>query len=118
MARGWSGPEQALLRKMYVQGYTYEEIAASLSRTTDACRHKSSVLGLKRGDKSRVMVKPDKIGVAPDPYQAGWLQRIKGGRKASPHERGRDHWSWLAGWHDADMEQGVSYIDQLRANQA
>lgn len=111
MSKGWTGPEIELLRTMYKDGESFAAISAVLQRTSDACRHKASGIGLKDRGKALRVVKNDRsLSVLSTPYGEGRACRLRGGGKISPHSIGREHWSWLAGWHDADMELGVSYI--------
>lgn len=111
MSKGWTRPEIERLRAMYKGGESFAAISAVLRRTSDACRQKASSIGLKDRGKSLRVVKSDRaVSELSTPYGNGRACRLRGGGKISPHSIGREHWSWLAGWHDADMELGVSYI--------
>lgn len=51
-------------------------------------------------------------------YQKGYKARKATENAKSPFGAGVEHWAWLAGWNDADMEAGVSYIGQLQEGRA
>lgn len=116
----WTTADIRLLRDMRREGYTTEQMAAQMGgrHTEHACRTKVYRLKLPQPAVSRAKMSARLSAEMRDPYRKGKMARSRGEACVSPYGHGQDKWQWLAGWHDADMEAGVSYIDKLKENQA
>jgi len=106
-SKEWTTWQVKTLRKMYADGASVEDVAARIGKTQLACYKKAGRLSIKvaRGNEGEA-------------YDRGYAARIAGLEKRPPYSISLGYWRWLAGWHDADMAKGVSYIEQLRSKTA
>ncbi len=103
----WTSQDIRRLKKMVRDGATYRDISIAIRRTEMACQKKASLLGIHAGGTE-----------GSEAYGRGQAARNVGMQKHPPYQQGVNYWRWMAGWHDADMAKGVSYIDQLRSKHA
>lgn len=109
----WTAEQEAELRTMYGEGVPASAIAKMLGKSKSAVYSKAERMGIADVQNKQQMAASRTLDhLYQSAYRSGYRRREKGRTKSPPakYEPAMRAW-WLAGFHDADMELGVSVLE-------
>ncbi len=110
----WTAEQEQQLREMYEADTPASVIAKIMGRTVGAIYRRASVLGI--GDPSRKQRAAKRTSSRQESFNLAYKlgmqsrDRIRAKSPPSGYSPAARAW-WLAGWHDRDMELGVSVLE-------